>query len=391
MLSKTQEIVSGAEMIARAAMDAGVNFFAGYPITPASSIYSAMLDKLQDEGKPAIGASDEISAIAMCIGASMRGAKSMTATAAPGLSLMIESIGYAFATETPILIVLGQRLGPSTGAATQSAEGDISFVAQMISGGYNIPVIAPNSIANCYETTIKAINISEKYRVPVILLTEKDVIMSSTNIDADFTQKQNINIIKRKEYPAGAELPYKTYNFNLLNEVPDFVAAGASEHRVVATASVHDKAGNLSKTSTEALDVLKHLAAKIEDNIDDFSYFEFSAYDDMNYTDNLNTLVNKADITVISFLATDSSAREAVFRARSEGLKVNHLTLFTLLPLPKKIILAAVSDSRLVVIPEENLSGQYAEMIRGLIDIPIKKLNIIGKLISPNDIYKLLS
>ena len=170
-------------MIARAAIDSSVNFFAGYPITPASSVYTNVLNKLQNEAKVAMGASDEISALAMCIGASLKGAKSMTATSAPGLSLMVESIGYAFATETPVVIVLGQRLGPSTGAATQSAAGDISFVSNLISGGYQIPVIAPNSIFNCYEATRKAINLSETLRSPVILLTEKDVIMSNTSID----------------------------------------------------------------------------------------------------------------------------------------------------------------------------------------------------------------
>ncbi len=373
-----QEIITGAELISRAAIDAGVNFFAGYPITPASSVYTSMLNKLQAQGKLAIGASDEISALAMCIGASMRGAKSMTATAAPGLSLMVESIGYAFTTEIPVLIVLGQRLGPSTGAATQSAEGDISFVQSLISGGFQIPVFAPNSIFNCYETTIKAINCSEKYRTPVILLTEKDVLMSSTNISIDeFEKARNLAQIIERPYRQleNNDEPYKTYNFNQLNEVPEFVAAGiGTEDRVVATASTHDKAGRLLKDSPEVMEVIKHLRAKIEDNVSEIADYKLE-------------LVEGATTTVISFLASDLSAREAIKAARKQGHKINHLTLFSLFPVPEQAIKEAVVNAKRVVIPEVNATGQYAEIIRPLLEgKELVKVNSIADLIRPEEI-----
>ena len=378
-LKNKQEIVTGAELISRAAIDAGVNFFAGYPITPASSVYSGMLNKLQSEGKLAIGASDEISALAMCIGASMRGAKSMTATAAPGLSLMVESIGYAFTTEIPVLIVLGQRLGPSTGAATQSAEGDISFVQSLISGGFQIPVFAPNSILNCYETTIKAINCSEKYRTPVILLTEKDILMSSTNISVEEFEKckSSTPIIERTYRNIDDTRPYKTYNFNQLNEVPDFVAAGiGTEDRVVATASTHDKAGRLLKDSPEVMEVIQHLRAKIEANVEDISEYKLE-------------LEAGAVITVISFLASDLSAREAIKAARAQGILINHLTIFSIFPVPATAIKEAVSTAQRVVIPEVNANGQYAEIIRPLlVDKELVKVNSIADLIKPEDILK---
>ena len=349
-------ITTGAELIAKAAMCAGVDFFAGYPITPASSIYSAMLRRLQAEGKLAIGASDEISAISMCIGASMRGAKTMTATSAPGLSLMVENIGYAFATETPVLIVLGQRLGPSTGSATQSAEGDISFVKNLISGGFHIPVFAISSIQDCFKTTINAINCSELLRTPVILLTEKDIAMSQTNIDFDMLKRQETDtkIINRKYFNFEQTSVYKTYDFDRSEEVPEFLPAGfGTNHRVVATASTHDKAGNLSKTSPEALSVMKHLSDKIEKRIDEYNSF---ILDD---SEGAKTLV-------ISFLGMSLIAQSAIKHARAQNKKVKHLILHTLFPVPEKTITDCLLGVSRVIVPEINLDGQYAKIIAHL-------------------------
>lgn len=404
------QIVNGAEMISRAAIDSGVNFFAGYPITPASSVFSTMLRKLQAQGKVALGVSDEISAVAMCLGAAIRGAKSMTATAAPGFSLMIESIAYGFMTETPMLIVLGQRLGPSTGAATQNAEGDISFAANIISGGYKVPIIAPSSIENCYESTIRAINISEKFRTPVVLLTEKDIIMSYKNIElsslpkiesyeaADHNNKfqlqelsgNKLKVIDRKYYNSiDSDIPFKTYNFNQLEDVPEFLQAGANDLKVTITGSVHDKAGNLSKTSPEALEVLKHLNEKIEQNIDEMSFYD-QDFDVLDQKEN----EQKACLSVISFMATDLATKEAVKRARAKGIKINHLSLYTLFPIPEKIIRSSVTNSLAVIIPEENMNGQYADAIRSLLVdnesrlIDLIKVNKVGDLISPDEIYE---
>lgn len=360
-------------MISRAAFDAGVEFFAGYPITPVNTIYSSMLAKLQACGKIGLGVSDEISAISMCIGASMRGAKAMTATSGPGFCLMIENIGYAFMTETPLLLVLGQRLGPSTGAATQNGEGDILLAASAISGGYHMPVIAPNSIFSCYELTQRAINISEKYRTPVILLTQKDILMSYRNVDSALIPK--IKLINRKKHNGEVFSPYY---FKEPTDIPPFLPVGSGSHRVVATGSIHDKKGVLSKNSPEAIEVLKHLRSKIEGNVEDISIYESDCQDG-------------ADICVISFLATDLSCREAVKHARGKSIKINHLTLFTLLPVPEKAIKKAVESCKTVIIPEENLSGQYAGLIAHLMDgKTIKRINKIGSLISPEEILKVI-
>ncbi len=372
-------ITTGAELIAKAAICAGVDFFAGYPITPASSIYSAMLRRLQAEGKLAIGASDEISAISMCIGASMRGAKTMTATSAPGLSLMVENIGYAFATETPVLIVLGQRLGPSTGSATQSAEGDISFVKNLISGGFHIPVFAISSIQDCFRTTINAINCSELLRTPVILLTEKDIAMSQTNIDFDMLKRQETDtkIINRKYFNFEQTSVYKTYDFDRSEEVPEFLPAGfGTNHRVVATASTHDKAGNLSKTSPEALSVMKHLSDKIEKRIDEYNSF---IIDDSE----------GAETLVISFLGMSLIAQYAIKQARAKNKKVKHLILHTLFPVPEKTITDSLIGVSRVIAPEINLDGQYAKIIAHLFkNQELISLTSLAGIISPEKILE---
>jgi 2-oxoglutarate/2-oxoacid ferredoxin oxidoreductase subunit alpha len=378
-LQKNYQILNGSELISQAAADAGVNFFAGYPITPASSIYTALLNKLQDLGRIAIGASDEISALVMCIGASIRGAKSMTATSAPGLSLMVESIGYAFATETPCVIVHGQRLGPSTGAATQSAQGDISFVRNFISGGYEIPVLAINSITDSYETTYKAINLSEQLRTPVILLTEKDIIMSQTNVETTELEeiKKKQEAIQRPyfDYEAKKER-YRNYEFDNLTDVPEFLAPGiGTKYRTVVTASMHDKDGNLSKNSPEAFEVLEHLRAKIEDNIDKYSFYKL---DD-----------KKAKVSIISFLASDLSAKAAIKKLQKENIVVNQLSLTTLFPILKAPIQKLAKNSETIIIPEINFGGQYTEMIRASIleanpKCKIVKINCQADLISPD-------
>ncbi len=379
-------IVSGADLIARAALDAGVNFFAGYPITPASSIYAAMLKNLQAEGRVALGVSDEISALNMCVGASMRGAKSLTASAAPGLSLMVETISYAFATETPVVIVVGQRLGPSTGAATQNAEGDISFVSNLIAGGYQIPVLAVRSLESAYRTTFEAINTSEILRCPVILLTEKDLIMSYASLDDASLVKPEIKNRKIYNY-SGAEV-YKPYNFNALEDVPDFVAAGSQfdQPRTIITGSMHDKAGNLTKNSAEALEVLAHHRQKIMGNRDKFLFYELTSHPEHEVRKDPHAATKK--IAIISFLATDLAVREAL-RDYKGGAHITHLSLETLFPVPEELITKTIADASRVIIPEENINGQYAEIIRYLTQgKQVVKINSVAAMIKPKQILE---
>src|SRR5512145_1626816 len=166
-----RELTDGATAIVRGALAAGCDFFAGYPITPASQILMLMMRELPKAGGVAIQGEDEIASIGMCIGATLAGARAMTATSGPGMSLYSESIGLAIMGEVPLVIVDVQRLGPSTGGATTVSQGDIQFLRWGTSGGYPVIVLSPTSVAECYNLTRTAFDLAERFRIPVFLAT----------------------------------------------------------------------------------------------------------------------------------------------------------------------------------------------------------------------------
>src|SRR5665811_2175766 len=163
------EFLEGNDAVVRAAIDAGCRFFAGYPITPATSILTGMMRALPEVGGVAVQGEDEIASIGMCIGAAMTGMKAMTATSGPGLSLYSENIGLAIIGETPLVIVDVQRQGPATGSATKGADGDIQFARWVTSGGLPIIALCPATVSEAYELTYRAFNLAEIYRTPVFV------------------------------------------------------------------------------------------------------------------------------------------------------------------------------------------------------------------------------
>ncbi len=356
--------ISGSEAIGFSAIKGGIRFYAGYPITPASGIYTYMIENLPKVGGFAVGCSDEISAISYCIGASMRGIKSMTATSAPGFSLMIESIGYALMTETPVLIVLCQRMGPSTGAATTSSQGDIFFSIFSNSGGYPIPVFSPSSIKDAFKTTIHAINVSEILRTPCILLTEKEITMTYETVD-----EKDINlpeVLERKYFEGDS---FKTYDFKNLEDIPLFSPVGG-KYRVMFTGSAHDKEGYLKKDDPEVIEVLKHLNEKIVKNIEKFNIYEY-------YEGEKNL--------IITYGVSSKSTFDAFKKLKGVGLLIMKL----LYPVPKNFLKEIVKKYKKIFVVEENLTGQYAEILKmeGILnDENLVRINKIGDLISPSEI-----
>ncbi len=359
--------ISGGEAIAFSAIKGGIRFYAGYPITPASGIYAYMIDNLPKAGGFAIGASDEISAISYCIGASMRGIKSMTATSAPGFSLMIESIGYALMTETPLLIVLCQRMGPSTGAATSSSQGDLLFSIFSNSGGYPVPVFSPSSIKDAFYTTVHSINVSEILRTPVILLSEKEITMTYETIDKE---KVRFPEVYERKYFDGEN--FRTYDFKELHDIPLFSPLG-EKYRIMATGSAHDKEGVLKKDDPEVLEVLKHLNEKIVKNIEKFNIYEY--YE------------GKEDI-IITYGVSSKSATSAY--KRLDG-RAGLLIMKLLYPVPYLFIKEVIKKYKKVFIVEENLTGQYADILKmaGVLEgKEVFKINKIGDLILPSEIIE---
>lgn len=365
-------------MMAEGAIQAGCMFFAGYPITPASGIFKSMIDLLPRKGGVALSAPDEISAVAYCIGASMRGAKAMTATSGPGWALMIESVQYALMTETPLVVSLVQRLGPSTGGATQGAQGDVLLAEYATSGGYTIPMLCPSNPRECFELTILAFTWAELYRTPVIVLTDKEVGMTAERVDYDSLPtmtSQDRPRTKRQDSGTGT---VGTYLFEFPQDIPSFFPVGG-DVKVTATGSAHDKRGKLQKNSTETLEVLRHLEEKLRWRENDLAVVD-------------SDLQQGADDLVISYGVTSRAAKDAVLAARAKGRKVSFLGIKSLFPVPVKKIIGAMNGTEKIIIAEENMKGLYRSVLERYCEGKrIVGVNKIGSMITPSEISSVLT
>ncbi|MDE3058830.1 MAG: pyruvate flavodoxin/ferredoxin oxidoreductase [Bacteroidota bacterium] len=373
------KIRTGNQMIAEGAMRAGCRFFAGYPITPASGIYKGMIELLQQRGDVAVSAPDEISALAYCVGASMRGFKAMTATSGPGWALMIETLQYALMTETPVVIAMVQRLGPSTGGATQGAQGDILLTEFCTSGGYTIPVLCPATPKDSYELTMLAFSWADILRSPVVVLSDKEVGMTSERVDYGALHEPPV---VNRIHPDGNGNSFngerRMYGFEYRCDVPGFISVGG-ETKVTVTGSAHNKSGELKKNDAETLEVLNHLEEKITSRRAALSLVELDCED-------------SAETLVISFGITARTMQEAVRNARRNGKKVSSLKVMSLFPVPEEKILAAAEGVSRIVIAEENLHGQYRSVINYLFtNKKVIGVNKIGAMITPSEIEYAIS
>jgi len=375
MITETKKLAlrSGNQMTAEGAIKAGCKFFAGYPITPASGIYKGLIDLLPLNNGIAISSPDEISALAYCVGASMRGVKAMTATSGPGWALMIETVQYALITETPVVICVVQRLGPCTGGATQGAQGDILITEFATSGGYTIPVLYPSNAKECYELTIEAFNWAEKYRTPVVLLSDKEIGMTTESVDYN---KLKLSSTVQRHQISENDADYdkwKMYGFDSPDMIAKFAPLG-SKVKVTATGSAHNAKGSLKKNDPETLATLKHLEDKIQAHRDEMVLVKEDHEEG-------------ADTLVISFGITARTMKDAVIASRKQGRKVSSLTIYSMFPIPTKAILKAAEGCKNIIVAEENISGQYRMLIEpGLKDFSVTGVNKMGSMITPNDI-----
>jgi 2-oxoglutarate ferredoxin oxidoreductase subunit alpha len=366
------EFMEGNEAIARGALKANCDFFAGYPITPSSSILHHMLNKLPRVGGVAIQAEDEIASIGMCIGAAMTGAKVLTATSGPGISLYSENIGLAIIGETPLVIVNVQRQGPATGAATKGAEGDILFTRWCTSGGQPMIVLSPATVSEAYELTYRAFNLAEQYRVPVFLLTNKEVCVTRESVDLERVELPQL--VDRTRVTIGR--PCLPYSFKELHEAPEFAAIGGDQITRFTTSS-HDEAGYLT-TSPEVIQrMIDHYAAKIESAEEDIALVkqDIEAY---------------AETLMISYGITSRSVAVAVKKMREQGYKVSSLTVQSLYPVPTTTLSKALVGIKRVIVPEMNM-GQYIQEIQRLIPAGVKVVGVNKMdttLISPDEIIE---
>lgn len=366
------EFLEGNEAIARGAMKAGCDFFAGYPITPASSILHYMLELVPQVGGTAIQCEDEIASMGFCIGAAMAGRKVFTATSGPGISLYSENVGLATMGETPVVIVNIARQAPATGSATKGAEGDIQFTRWVTSGGMPIIGLSPATVGEAYELTYRAFNLAEQYRTPVFLMASKEIGVTQESVDLDAIELPPL--LERKKVPAGE--PYVPHAFEKLTDVAPMADFGG-DHIARYTTSTHDKAAYLTTDPAVIQEMIDHYKAKIDDAADDMALYREDNQDG-------------ADTLVISYGIISRSAAVAVKEARARGKKVSSLVLQTLWPAPEATIRKAMEGKRKVVVPEMNM-GQYLLEIERLAPsgaevIGVTKMNT--DLVSPNEILE---
>jgi 2-oxoglutarate ferredoxin oxidoreductase subunit alpha len=367
-----REFLEGNEAIARGAMKARCDFFAGYPITPASSILHYMLELVPQAGGTAIQAEDEIASMGFCIGAAMAGRRALTATSGPGISLYSENVGLAQMGETPLVIVNIQRQGPATGSATKGAEGDIQFTRWVTSGGLPIIALSPASVGEAYELTYRAFNLAEQYRSPVFVLANKEIGVTRESVDLDAIELPPL--VERKKTAADQE--YVPHQFDRLTDVPAMSDFGGP-HIARYTTSTHDQTAYLTTKPESIQEMIDHYAAKIDAAADDMALVK-------------EDLQNGADTLVISYGIISRSAAVAVREARARGKRISGLVLQTLWPVPEGTIKAAMNGVRKVIVPEMNM-GQYRLEIERLAprDVEVVGVNKMNTaLISPAEILR---
>ncbi len=368
-LSGKSLFIQGDAACGYGALYAGCDFFAGYPITPASEIAELLASEMPKIDGYCVQMEDEIASLAAVIGSVWAGAKAMTATSGPGFSLMQECIGYAVMTETPCVIIDVQRSGPSTGQATKPAQGDVMQARWGTHGDHEIIALAPNSVQECLSLTIECFNLAEEYRTPVVLLTDGEIghlreriIMPDSN-EIKLTPRKSA---KKNELVFGGDLipPMVEYGQGT------FVHVTGSTHketgmRDVETQSVHEK-------------LISRIYAKINTNREKITQVE-------------DDFISEAEYAVVAYGATSRPAKGAVLKMRGENTKIDFLRLITIWPFPKKEIQELGKRVKKIFVPEMNL-GQVSREIERFVNCEVISMPKIGGIPhSIGEIHKTIS
>lgn len=343
---KKRLLLQGNEAIAEGALAAGCRFFAGYPITPASEISEVLSVRLPQIGGTFIQMEDEIASMGAIIGASLAGVKSMTATSGPGFSLLQENLGFACITETPCVVVNVMRGGGSTGLPTCPGQGDVMQARWGTHGDHPIIVLAVSTVADCFEITVRAFNLSEKYRIPVVLLS--DEVVSHTRETVTLPASQGIEIIDRTTPSTPPEwyVPFEDTS----SGIPDMAAFGEG-YRYHVTGLSHDERGFPTQRAEEVKAFTDRLFRKLSQGIHEIQIVETFMMDD-------------ADVAVIAYGSVARSARRAVVDARTKGTKAGLLQLITLFPFPDHLVDKVLKQCRRILVPEMNRGQIYGEVQR---------------------------
>lgn len=370
MLKKVK-LLQGNEACVHGALYAGMNFFAGYPITPSTEVAEISSYMLPKIGGKFIQMEDEIASMAATIGASLTGLKSMTATSGPGFSLKQENIGYAALAEIPCVIVNVQRCGPSTGLPTSPAQGDLMQTKWGTHGDHPIIALSPTTVRDTFDLTVKAFNFSEKYRTPVILLL--DEVIGHMREKVEIPQSNELEIYERMKINIDKK-DYKIYDQSTL--VPP-MANFSDGYRYHVTGLMHDETGFPTNSTKQTQILMDRLMDKINKNLDDILI-----YDEYKVED--------CEELFITFGCMSRCTKDAVDYLREQGIKAGLFTVKTVWPFPEDRVKELSSKAKNIYVPELNY-GQMVLEVQRVCDsscniIGINKYN--GEIITPDDIIE---
>ena len=343
MLKPGRHLTLGNVACAEGALRAGCRFFAGYPITPASEISHHIAAEIPKVGGLYLQMEDEIASIASVIGASWAGAKAMTATSGPGYSLMQENIGYAHMTETPLVLVNVQRSGPSTGQATQPGQQDIMQAKYGSHGDYEVIAIIPWSVQEMFDLTVRAFNLAETYRTPVMLMADGMV----GHMKEKLTVPEKVDVVDRRKPTSMEDTPWGTDDPSGVPPMPAF----GEGHALLVTGSTHRPDG----VRNYAPEYHQMIVYRIRDKI-------------LNAEPRIRDIhrehLNDAEVAVLSFGASARPSYDAVVKAREQGVKAGLFRLRTLWPLPENEIRALADQVDTILVVEMNVGKLVKEIER---------------------------
>ncbi len=367
---KVKKLLQGNEACAEGALYAGCRFFGGYPITPSTEIAEILSVRLPMVGGKFIQMEDEIAAIAAVTGASLAGLKAITATSGPGFSLKQEGIGYACLTEVPCVIINVMRGGPSTGYPTGPSQSDVMQVKWGTHGDHPVIALAPATVPEILTETVRAFNLAEKYRTPVIVMY--DEIVGHMREPVILPEPGELEVIDRVK-PTCPPEEYQPYDTNY--EVPPLAAYGEG-YRFHVTGLNHKDDGFPTNDSAVIEEGIKRLIRKIENNKDDIQKNEEYLLDD-------------ADVVIFAFGSTARSARFAVDRAREKGIKAGLFRPITMWPFPEDAVAKATEGARAVIVPEMNLGQIIYEVERCAKGVEVSGIHRVdGEPINPAQILE---
>ncbi|WP_298270971.1 2-oxoacid:acceptor oxidoreductase subunit alpha [Geobacter sp.] len=369
-MAKKVAFMQGNEAAAQGALYAGCKFFAGYPITPSTEVAEVMSGELPKVGGKFIQMEDEIGAMAAVIGAALTGKKVLTATSGPGLSLKQESIGYACITEVPCVIINVMRGGPSTGMPTGPSQSDVMCAKWGTHGDHPAICLVPASVQELFEETVRAFNLAEKYRTPVMVMP--DEIVGHMRERIVFPEPGELEVINRTQ-PTVPPEQYKPYDTQF-GDVPPLAAFG-SGYRFHVT-GLNKMADGFPTTKAAIVQAEEERQVrKVEANRADIMKWE-------------EYLVDDAEVVVVAFGSTSRSARFAVNEARKQGIKAGLFRLITFWPFPEERLLEISKKVKAFITPEMNL-GMCTGVVKGCIEgnAPVHGIfRVDGEPINPNEI-----